>query len=397
MLKIVIAPDSFKGCLTAREVCEAAAAGLARLSADLEVVSVPMADGGEGTVQSLVDATGGELVTTTVTGPLGEPVQATWGLLGDGRTAVIEMAAASGLTLVPEERRDPMVTTTYGTGELIRAALDAGRRHLIIGIGGSATTDAGAGMAQAIGVRLLDAEGREIGRGGGELGRLVNIQMSEADPRLAESEIRVACDVDNPLYGERGAAYVYGPQKGASPEAVRILDANLRRFADVVERDLGLDVRELPGAGAAGGLGAGLVAFCGASLEPGVEIVIDATRLPEKMRGASLCLTGEGRIDGQTGFGKTPAGVAGVAVREGVPVIALGGSVSLEATYLHQRGFDALAAIANGPMTLAEALEPDRARSLIGFTAEQMVRCFLAGRRAAAGSPTSAKDDGGCT
>ena len=384
-MKIVVAPDSYKGSLTALEVCEAAAEGIARIGRGIEVVQVPMADGGEGTVQSLVDATGGELVATAVTGPLGEQVQATWGLCGPGRagegeTAAIEMAAASGLPLVPEDRRDPLVTTTYGTGELIRAALDAGRRKLIIGIGGSATTDAGAGMAQALGVRLLDGEGKPLGLGGGELARLVNIEMAGADSRLRDCEIRVACDVDNPLYGERGAARVYGPQKGASPESVEVLDRNLRIFADVVQRDLGLDVRDLAGAGAAGGLGAGLVAFCGATLEPGVEIVIDAVGLPEKMRGADLCITGEGAIDIQTAYGKTPAGVARVAGREGAPVIAIGGCVALEAVSLHEHGFDALACILNRPMQLSQAMQPAEARQMIAFTAEQMVRCFLAGR-----------------
>ncbi|MGD9497598.1 MAG: glycerate kinase [Armatimonadota bacterium] len=379
-MKIVIAPDSFKGCLTALEVCAAAAAGNGRISGEFEIVQVPMADGGEGTVQSLVDATGGRLLTVLVTGPLGEPVNATYGLLGDGETAVIEMAAASGLPLVPAHLRDPKLTTTYGTGELIRAALDQGCRKLIVGIGGSATTDAGAGMAQALGVRLLDADGAPIGPGGAALGRLAAIEMAGADPRLREAEIRVACDVDNPLYGERGAAQVYGPQKGASPEDVELLDRNLRHFADIVQRDLGLDVRDLPGAGAAGGLGAGLVAFCGATLEPGVEIVIDAVRLPQRMRGADLALTGEGAIDSQTACGKTPAGVASVAQQQGVPVMAVGGAVALEATSLHQRGFNALACILNAPMTLAQAMEPDRARAMIAFTAEQMVRCFLAGR-----------------
>ncbi len=340
-----------------------------------------MADGGEGTVQSLVDATEGALVTETVTGPLGESVNASYGLLGDGETAVIEMAAASGLPLVPEDRRDPLKTTTYGTGELIEAALDEGRRRLIVGIGGSATTDAGAGMAQALGVRLLDEAGEPIGFGGAELGRLATIEMSDADPRLTESEVRVACDVDNPLYGERGAAYVYSPQKGASPEEVELLDANLRRFADIVQRDLGLDVRDIPGAGAAGGLGAGLVAFCGASLEPGVEIVIDAVALRGAMRGADLCITGEGAIDSQTAFGKTPAGVTSVAEREGVAVIAIGGGVSPDAVSLHERGFDALASIMTGPMTLEEAMRPEQAKTMVTFTAEQMVRCFLAGKR----------------
>ena len=379
-MKIVIAPDSFKGCLTALDVCEAAAEGIGRISGEFEIVLVPMADGGEGTVQSLVDATVGELVTRRVTGPLGDPVDATFGLLGDGETAVIEMAAASGLPLVPDDRRDPKLTTTFGTGELIIAALDASRRKLIVGIGGSATTDAGAGMAQALGVRLLAEDGTQIGFGGAELARVATIEMSGADPRLRDTEIRVACDVDNPLYGERGAAHVYGPQKGASPADVELLDANLRHVADVIQRDLGLDVRDIPGAGAAGGLGAGLVAFCEATLEPGVEIVIDAVNLPERMRGADLCLTGEGAIDRQTAFGKTPAGVTSVAEREAVPVIAIGGGVALDAVSLHDRGFDALACILNRPMTLAEAMRPDIARPMIAFTAEQMVRCFLAGR-----------------
>ncbi|MGC9316649.1 MAG: glycerate kinase [Armatimonadota bacterium] len=381
-MRIVIAPDSFKGCLTALEVCQAAAEGILAIDGEIEIAQVPMADGGEGTVQSLVDATDGELVTERVTGPLGEPVEATYGLLGDGKTAVIEMAAASGLPLVPEERRDPLKTTTYGTGELIRAALDQGRRNLIVGIGGSATTDAGAGMAQALGVRLLDEDGEQIGFGGAELGRLATIEMAGADPRLRETEIRVACDVDNPLYGQRGAAHVYSPQKGASPRDVELLDGNLRRFADLVQRDLGLDVRDIPGAGAAGGLGAGLVAFCGATLEPGVEIVIDAVDLPGRMRGADLCITGEGAIDSQTAFGKTPAGVASVAKREGAPVIAIAGAVAPDAVSLHDRGFDALACILNRPMALSEAMRPDVAREMIAVTAQQMVRCFLAGREA---------------
>lgn len=380
-MKIVIAPDSFKGSLTALEVCEAAARGLEAIDPSFEIVQVPMADGGEGTVQSLVDATGGSLVTHTVTGPLGEPVDAIYGLLGDGESAVIEMAAASGLPLVPDDLRNPLNTTTFGTGELIAAALDQGRRKLIVGIGGSATTDAGAGMAQALGVRLLDESGEPIGFGGADLARLATIEMTDADPRLRDTEIRVACDVDNPLYGERGAAYVYGPQKGASPDDVKVLDANLCHVADVVQRDLGLDVRDLPGAGAAGGLGAGLVAFCGATLEPGVEIVVDAVDLPGFMRGADLCITGEGAIDSQTAFGKTPAGVTEVARREGVPVIALAGGVAFDAVSLHERGFGALASILNGPMSLSEAMAPDQARDMIAFTAQQMVRCFLAGRR----------------
>lgn len=380
-MKIVIAPDSFKGSLTALEVADAAARGVEAIDPEAEVVEVPMADGGEGTVQSLVDATGGSLITERVTGPLGDPVDAIYGLLGDDESAVIEMAAASGLPLVPEDRRNPLKTTTCGTGELIAAALDEGRRKLIVGIGGSATTDAGAGMAQALGVRLLDENGEQIGYGGEELARLATIEMSEADPRLQDAEIRVACDVDNPLYGERGAAHVYGPQKGASPEDVEVLDENLRHFADIVQRDLGLDVRDIPGAGAAGGLGAGLVAFCGATLEPGIEIVIDAVDLPSAMRGADLCITGEGAVDASTAYGKTPAGVASVAMKQDVPVIAIAGGVAFDAVSLHDRGFHALASILNRPMSLAEAMESVQAEKMIAFTAEQMVRCFLAGRR----------------
>ena len=378
-MKIVIAPDSFKGCLTAREVCEAAARGIGEIGADLDCVAVPMADGGEGTVQSLVDATAGELRHEVVTGPLGEAVEAVYGLLGDGQTAVIEMAAASGLPLVPLDRRGPLRTTTYGTGELIRAALDAGRRRLIIGLGGSATNDAGLGMAAALGARLLDADGEEVPATGEGLSRLEQIDLSGLDPRLAATEVRVACDVDNPLYGPHGAAFVYGPQKGATPETVAVLDAGLRRFAAVVRRDLGLEVADFPGAGAAGGLGAGLVAFCGARLEPGVGIVADTVGLREKLSGCGLCLTGEGRLDAQTRFGKTPKGVADVARELGVPVVAFGGSVATDVDDLGEH-FSAVFAICSEPLALTEAMQPDRARRLIAFTAEQIVRCFLAGR-----------------
>ncbi len=299
--------------------------------------------------------------------------------MGDGATAVIEMAAASGLPLVPPQQRNPLHTTTLGTGDLIRAALDLGCRRLIIGIGGSATTDGGLGMAQALGARFLDADGNRVPPTGEGLLRLAHIDMSVFDTRVHEAVIRVACDVDNPLYGPQGAAHVYGPQKGADPQAVELLDRGLEQLAEVVERDLGLAIADLPGAGAAGGLGAGLVAFCGASLEPGVKIVVETVGLREKMRGADLCLTGEGRIDFQTAFGKTPKGVADVAVEMNVPVIAVGGSVATDATNLDEL-FQAVFSICNGPLTLEEAMQPKKAAELLAFTAREVLRCFTAGR-----------------
>jgi len=377
-MKIVLAPDSFKGSLTAAEVCTAMAEGIRRFLPDAEIVSVPMADGGEGTVQSLADATGGHFVTETVSGPLGEPVDARFGILGDRLTAVIEMAAASGLPLVPQDRRDPSKTTTYGTGELIEAALDRGCRTIIVGIGGSATTDAGAGMAQALGAKLLASDGNELvcGCSGGGLAQLASIDLSGLDPRIADTTFRVACDVDNPLYGERGAAYVYGPQKGADAEMVEQLDAALRNFSQVVEHDLKMAVAEIPGAGAAGGLGAGLVAFCGARLEPGVDIVLEAIDLLGKAEGADLIVTGEGAIDYQTAFGKAPSGAVRIAEQIGCPNIVIAGGVDLDANQLHEEGFGPLFSICNTAMTLQEAMEPQMARKLLALAAEEAVRCF---------------------
>ncbi|MGB3958921.1 MAG: glycerate kinase, partial [bacterium] len=288
-MRIIIAPDSFKGSLTAAEVAASIERGVKRVLPQAETIPVPLADGGEGTVDALVSATGGRLVTKEVTGPLGERVKASYGLLGDGETAVIEMAAASGLPLVPLEKRNPMLTTTYGTGELILAALDEGCRRIIIGIGGSATNDGGAGMAQALGVKLLDEEGLDIPYGAAGLARLDRIDISSLDRRLAQVEVLVACDVDNPLTGPRGAARVYGPQKGADPQMVEELDQILGRFAAIILRDLGKDVKDIPGAGAAGGLGAGLMAFLNGRLAPGVELVLAAVKLEERIqKGADL-------------------------------------------------------------------------------------------------------------
>lgn len=356
--RIVVAPDSFKGSASAREVAEALATGLRRALPEATVETVPMADGGEGTVEAMVVATGGRFVDVEVTGPLGEPVTARFGMLGDGKTAVVEMAAASGLPLVPPARRNPLVTTTYGTGELIRAALDRGARRIVIGIGGSATVDGGVGMAEALGARFLDAHGRRLEPGGGALVRLERIDLASLDPRVRQTELLVACDVSNPLYGPDGAACVFGPQKGATPEMVAVLDAGLRRLADVIRRDLGVDVSALPGAGAAGGLGAGLVAFCGARLRPGVELVIEAVDLPARLQGADLVVTGEGALDRQTRFGKTPAGVGRLARRLGIPAVAVVGGIGegVDRALLDECGLVAVCSIVPRPMPLEQAV-----------------------------------------
>ncbi len=362
-MKIVIAPDSFKESLSSMEVASEIEAGFRVIYPDAEYVKLPIADGGEGTVAALVEATGGELVRLSVTGPLGDAVSSFYGRSGDGGTAVIEMAAASGLDLVPPAWRNPLETTSYGTGELIRHALDSGVRNFIIGIGGSATNDGGAGMLQALGARLLDADGNQIGYGGGPLESLARIDISGLDPRLQDSRIQVACDVDNPLTGERGASAVFGPQKGATPEMVRQLDANLGHFAALIRRDLGKDIEQSSGAGAAGGMGAALLAFLAADLRPGVEIVVEAIRLAEAVAGASLVITGEGRMDGQTVYGKAPIGVAKVAAAHQVAVIGLAGSLGdgVEAVYEH--GISAVFSVVTGPCTLEQALK-DAARNL---------------------------------
>ena len=355
-MKIVIAPDSYKESLSALEVAQAVEAGFRQVFPDADYVLVPVADGGEGTVDAMVAATGGRKETVTVSGPLGEPVEAFYGLTGDGDTAVIEMAAASGLALVPPDRRNPLLTSSRGTGELIRAALDAGARRFILGIGGSATNDGGAGMVQALGARLLDLEGRELDGSGGDLARLERIDVSALDPRLAECRIEVACDVDNPLTGARGASAVFGPQKGATPEMVQALDANLARLARIVGRDLGVAVDAVPGAGAAGGMGAAMLAFFGATLKPGIEIVTAAVDLDDHVRDADLVITGEGRIDFQTVHGKTPIGVARVAKRHGKPVIGIAGSLGAEVGVVHAHGIDAVFSVLGKPCTLDEAL-----------------------------------------
>ncbi|MGZ3316716.1 MAG: glycerate kinase [Isosphaeraceae bacterium] len=379
-MRVVIAPDKFKGSLTALEAAEAMARGLSRVDPSAEIDRVPMADGGEGTVAALVAATGGSYRTVTVTGPLGDPVVASFGLLGDGRTAVLEMASASGLWLVPPALRDPLRATTRGTGQLLLAALEAGARRVIVGIGGSATNDGGAGLGQALGFRLLDTHGRELEPGGGELDRLARIERTDQVAVLGSATIAVACDVTNPLCGPQGASAVYGPQKGATPEVVERLDRNLGHFADIVARDLDVAVRHIPGSGAAGGLGGGLVAFAGGRLEGGVNLVIEAVNLRERLHAADLCLTGEGALDGQSAFGKTAVGVARLAHSLRCPTLAIAGSIGPGAEAVLEQGVDAYFSICPGPVHIDEAIE--RASELLENATAQAVRAFLAGRNA---------------
>ena len=353
-MKILLAPDGFKGCLDARAVCEHLAAGIRAALPEVELVELPLADGGEGTTETLVAATGGRLERRQVSGPLGEPLEAHFGVLPDGR-GVVEVAAASGHALLRPDQRDPRRATSYGTGQLLRAAYEAGCRELIVGLGGSATNDAGAGIAQALGVRLLDAAGEELPRGGAALARLDRIEAAGA--LAGELALTLACDVNNPLVGERGASRVYGPQKGADPAAVAELDAALARFAEVAARDLGRAVAEVPGAGAAGGIGAGLLALCQARLVPGAELILDAVRFEEHLRGADLVLTGEGQLDAQTLHEKLPLTVARRARAAGVPVVGLAGRVEPGARgALFAAGFSALFAIASEALSLDEAL-----------------------------------------
>ena len=356
-MKIVIAPDSYKESLSALEVATQIELGFKEIFPNAQYVKVPMADGGEGTVQAMVEATQGRVMELEVTDPLGRRITGFYGLTGNGQMAMIEMAAASGLALVSPAQRDPRITTSYGTGELIVAALNAGARHLILGIGGSATNDGGAGMLQALGVKLLDAQGQQLAPGGAALAQLNRIDASGLDARLADCVIEVACDVDNPLTGERGASAIFGPQKGATPEVVQELDAALTHFAAIIERDLGMDVDAVAGAGAAGGMGAAMMAFLKGQLRPGCEIIAKAVDLDAAVRDADLVITGEGRIDHQTIFGKTPFGVATVAKRYGKPVIGVAGSLGTNAHVVHDHGIDAIFSVLSSICTLDDALK----------------------------------------
>lgn len=355
-MKIVIAPDSFKESLSASQVAEAIEQGFREIYPQAEYIKLPMADGGEGTVESMVAAMNGQVIHLSVTGPLNQPVDSFFGILGDERTAVIEMAAASGLHLVPMEKRNPLITTTYGTGELILAALDKGVRKIILGIGGSATNDGGAGMMQALGVHLLDISGKELKAGGAALSQLAEIDLSGLDSRLSHTEIIVACDVTNPLCGELGASAIFGPQKGATPEMVKELDAALRHYGEKIEFLTETRVIDVPGAGAAGGMGASLLGWLNAKLQPGIDIVISTLKLEEALQGANLVITGEGRIDSQTIYGKTPIGVARIAKKYAIATIALVGGMSKDYSIVHDHGLDAVFSIIPGVCSLSDAL-----------------------------------------
>lgn len=356
-MRIVVAPDSYKGSVSAVGTANAMEKGIKAVFPEAEVIKVPIADGGEGTVEALVTATNGQMIYQDVIGPLGETISSYWGILGDGKTAVIEMAAASGLPLVPNEKRDPRVTTTYGTGQLIKAALDRGLKKIIIGIGGSATNDGGCGMAQALGGKFLDTNGQELSYGGAALAKLDIVDLNSMDARLASTVIIVACDVDNPLCGAKGATAVYGPQKGASPEMVIELDAALKNFASKVGEATGKDIAEHPGAGAAGGLGAGLLYFTNAALRPGVEIVLETTGFESLVKSAQLVITGEGRTDFQTAFGKAPVGVAKMAKKYNVSTICLSGGLGQGYEDVFKQGIDGVMSIVPCPMPLEECIE----------------------------------------
>ena len=373
-MKIVIAPDSFKESLSAKQVCHAIQIGLARVWPDAEFVTVPVADGGEGTVQALIDATNGQQVFTRVTGPLGTPIDAFYGLLGDGETAVIEMAEASGLHLVPTELRDPKSTSSVGTGQLVKHALDNGAKRLIIGLGGSATNDAGAGMLAALGVRFYRQDGTEIKPCGGELSDLTKIDISDLDPRLQHCEIAIACDVDNPLCGKNGASAIFGPQKGATPQDVALLDHALHHFGTLTEAVTGKAVLSQKGAGAAGGMGAAWLGYTNAVLKPGIEIVLETVKLAEKLPGTDLVITGEGRIDQQTIHGKTPMGVATLAKQFHLPVIAVAGCVGENYQAVYQCGIDAVFTCVPRAMNLTQAL--DEAEVNLANAAENIARTW---------------------
>ncbi|HHL0974395.1 MULTISPECIES: glycerate kinase [Bacillus cereus group] len=354
-MKVVIASDSYKESLKAIEVCEAIERGFRAIFPNAKYVKIPIGDGGEGTVESLVDATGGRIISISVTGPLRESVQAFYGVSKDKKTAFIEMAAASGLQHVPVEKRNPLITTTKGTGELILHALNQGAEYIILGLGGSATNDGGAGMLAALGVRFINDKGEVIDPSGGTLHSIVAIDFSQMDPRLKGVKIEAACDVDNPLVGMQGASFVFGRQKGANIEMMKELDENLKHYANILKRYVSSDVSEIPGAGAAGGMGAAVISVLKGDLRRGIEIVLDYTNFDKHIEDADLIITGEGRIDEQTAYGKAPVGVAGRAKRFSVPVIAIGGSVSSDYSAVYEKGIDAVFSITMRPTTLEEA------------------------------------------
>ena len=374
-MKIVIASDSYKGSNTSIRVAETIEKGIKKVVSDLDVVKIPVADGGEGLVQALVPDED-KWVYLAVTGPMRKETQAEYALM-DNNTAVLEMASASGLPLV-EGEKDPRLATTFGTGEMMKDAIEKGCRKILIGIGGSATNDGGTGMAQALGARFLDADGKELTPAGGNLDQIASVDLSNMIDGLKDTEIKVACDVDNPLCGEHGASAIYGPQKGATPEMVKQLDANLAHLAGIMEKTSGKDMSEVPGAGAAGGLGFGLMAFCGAELESGIDLVLDSLGFDEAIEGASLVITGEGKIDGQSVRGKVPVGIAGRAKKKNLPVLAICGDIGPGISALYEYGIDSVMSTVNKAMPLSEAM--GRSSELLEEAAERAFRMIMIGK-----------------
>ena len=371
-MKVLVAIDSFKGCISSTEGSKAIASGIKNVFPYTEIVTLPLADGGEGTVEALVHAVGGELIETKVIGPLNTEKMAHYGIIKNGETAVIEVAEACGLDLVPPNQRNPLLTTTFGVGQLILDAIERGCREFVIGLGGSATNDGGVGMLQALGFQFLDEYGKEVGRGGGMLKDIRSVDISQAILELKDCRFRVACDVNNVLHGPTGASHVFGPQKGATPEMVASLDAGLKHFGDMVWNQLNIDLQNLPGAGAAGGLGGAFAGFLQAGLESGIELILNLTAMEEKMQGADFVVTGEGKLDNQTAMGKAPLGVARLAAKQGIPVIALAGSVPVDASSLNDLGITSCFSISNAPMSLEEAMDFETAFNNLKGTAMQL-------------------------
>ncbi len=376
-MNIVIAPDSFKDCLSAADVAKYLVKGIKRVDRDANIRMIPLADGGEGFVQTMISAIGGKTQSLTVSDPLGREILGFYGILNDGRTAVIEMAAASGIEHLSKEERSPLLTSTYGTGELVKDAMAKGCRKIIIGIGGSATNDGGTGMARALGYRFLDKDDKELMEGGGFLDQLVRIDVEGVIPLIKETEIWVACDVTNPLIGKHGASFIYGPQKGATPDMVEVLDQNLTHLGEIIKKDLGIDVSELSGGGAAGGLGAGLVAFAGGELQPGFDIVKEQTQLDAEIKQADFVITGEGKIDAQTKHGKTPWGVAQIARKYNKPLIAVAGLLGDGYRELYDEGFTSIFALPNGPTSLVDSIR--NAPDLLADAGERIYRIIKIG------------------
>lgn len=380
-VKVLVVMDSFKGSATSMDCGQAVSKGIMNVYPKADIVTIPLADGGEGTVDALIGATGGEQIEVLVTGPLGEKVNAVYGILGDGKTAVIEVAAACGLPLIRDDSLNPLLTTTYGVGELIKDAITRGCREFVIGLGGSSTNDAGIGMLQALGFKFLDSNLQEVGFGGGELGKIQAIDMDSRNEELKKCSFQIACDVSNILYGKEGAAYVFGPQKGATDEMVLQLDHGLKHFSDVVSKETGLELHNINGGGAAGGLGAAFYGFLNGKLQSGIDLMLEKIGIQEQLTDVDIVITGEGRLDGQTSMGKVPLGIGKVAGKYQIPVIAIAGSVTDDAAVLHEQGISSFFSILQSPMALDEAMDSSRTLRNIEHTAEQVFRLIRKMRR----------------